>query len=102
VAAEALEPLVEAAPAMLAAFAQGLEFAPQVQEFGPAIESLAVDRERGLEGPGPLTLLLARRALRRAALFEPGLIARLADSQSPFWTSVGDALAVVAEDLLPA
>jgi hypothetical protein len=101
VAAGVLATLDGAPPELLRAFAAGLELAGRpVCEFASAIEHLAVSFEYD-EQECRLANLAMRRALRRCAL-EGSLIVRLAEARQPFWHAVGGALALVAEELLPA
>lgn len=86
-----------ATPALLAAFGAGLCHGDgPAALFGPPLVSLAVDRENRAV-PGPLTMILMRRALRLAAR-DGALAAVLADAQEPFWRAVADAVEAVAFD----
>jgi hypothetical protein len=72
-----------------------------VRVLAAPVFDLAVDVDHGEPEPCALTRLAMRRALRRAAL-EGSFVSRLATAETPFWRAVGDAVAAVAEDLLPA
>jgi hypothetical protein len=88
-------------PALLRAFAAGLELADgPASWFGRPVDCYAdVLEDPDLRGAHACTVMAL--ALRQAAV-EGSLLARLADAEQPFWRAVSDALLAIAEERLPA
>ena len=93
--------LEDMSPSSMQVFSAALDLAGEpLLWFAAPVRRYAGDRAADYAAPNPLARISMRQAITKAAT-EGSLLSKLADAREPFWVAVGDALVVVAGDLLP-